>query len=52
VSVLEKVGCEHAKTVVQPGFSFSADDIRIPSAEATSLGGKFYSEIWLKGAER
>jgi hypothetical protein len=48
-SVLEKVGCKHAKAVVQPGFSLSANDIRDPSAEATALGGKFYSEIWLRG---
>ena len=55
VSILEKVGCDHAKTVittktvVQPDFAFSADDVRNPSAEATTLGGKFYSEVWLKG---
>jgi hypothetical protein len=28
VSVLEKVGCNHAKVVVHPGFSLSADDIK------------------------
>jgi hypothetical protein len=49
MSVLEKVGCEHAKAVVQPEFSLSSDDIRNPSAESTALGGKFYSEVWLKG---
>jgi hypothetical protein len=49
VSVLEKVDCEHAKVVVQLGFSLSANDIRNSSAEATTLGGKFYSEVWLKG---
>jgi hypothetical protein len=49
MSVLEKVGCEHAKVVVQPGFSLLANDIKNPSAEATTLGGKFYSELWLKG---
>ena len=48
-SILEKVGCDHAKAVAQPGFAFSADDIRNPSAEATTLGGKFYSKVWLKG---
>jgi hypothetical protein len=41
VSILEKAGCDHAKAV--------ADDVRNPSAEATTLGGKFYSEVWLKG---
>jgi hypothetical protein len=49
VSILEKVGYDHAKAVVQPDFAFSADDVRNPSAEATTLGGKFYSEVWLKG---
>jgi hypothetical protein len=49
VSVLEKVGCEHAKTMVQQGFSLSADNIKNPSVEATTLSGKFYSKVWLKG---
>jgi hypothetical protein len=49
VSVMEKVGCEHAKAVVQPGFSLSTDNIKNPSVKATALSGKFYSEVWLKG---
>jgi hypothetical protein len=49
VSLLEKAGCEHAKAVTQPEFSVSDNDINNPSAEATALSGKFYSEIWLKG---
>ena len=48
-SILEKAGCEHAKAVVQPGFVFSADDIKDPSAEASVLGGRFYSDVWMKG---
>jgi hypothetical protein len=48
-SILEKASCDHAKVVDQPDFDFSANDIRNPSAEATTLGGKFYSEVWLKG---
>jgi hypothetical protein len=51
VSVLEKVGCDHAKAVAQPDFAFSTDDVRNPSAEATTLSGKFYSEVWLKGGQ-
>jgi hypothetical protein len=47
-SILEKVGCEHGKVVVQPGFVFSAGDIKDPSAEASALGGIFYSEVWMK----
>jgi hypothetical protein len=49
VSGLEKVGCEHATVVVQPGFLLSANDIRNPLAAATALDAKFYSEVWLKG---
>jgi hypothetical protein len=46
---LEKAGCEHTKVVAQSNFAFSVDDIKNPSDEAATLGGKFYSEIWLKG---
>jgi hypothetical protein len=49
VSLLEKAGCEHAKVVIQLDFVVSAEDVKEPSAEAVSLGGKFYSEIWLNG---
>jgi hypothetical protein len=45
---LEKAGCEHTKAVTQSNFAFTVDDFKNPSAEATTLGGKFYSEIWLK----
>jgi hypothetical protein len=48
VSILEKAGRDHAKAVVQPDFVFSANDVRNPSVEATTLGGKFYSKVWLK----
>ena len=51
-SILEKAGCEHAKVVVQLGFFFSAEDIKNPSTEASALGGKFYSEVWMKVAVR
>jgi hypothetical protein len=48
-SILEKVGCDPTKAAAQSNFAFSIDDIKNPSSEATTLGGKFYSEIWLKG---
>jgi hypothetical protein len=41
VSVLEKVGYKHAKVVVQPGFSLSANDVRNASAEAAALAENF-----------
>jgi hypothetical protein len=46
---LKNVGCDHAKAVAQLEFAFSANDIKNPSVEAATLGGKFYSEVWLKG---
>jgi hypothetical protein len=49
MSILEKVGCDHAKVVVQPDFVFPTNDVRNPSSKATTLGGKFYSKVWLKG---
>jgi hypothetical protein len=49
VSLLEQAGCEHAKAVIQPEFSVSVNDIKEPSAEATTLGGKFYSEVCKNG---
>jgi hypothetical protein len=47
-SILEKADYEHVKAVVQLEFVFSVDDIKNPSAEASALGGKFYSEVWMK----
>jgi hypothetical protein len=49
VSLLEKVGCDHAKAVIQPDFLVLANDIKSPSAEVAALSGKFYSKVWLKG---
>jgi hypothetical protein len=46
---LEKTGYDHTKAIAQSNFAFSVDDIKNPLAKATTLGGKFYSEIWLKG---
>jgi hypothetical protein len=46
---LEKAGCDDTKAAAQSNFAFSVDGIKNPSAEATTLGGKLYSEIWLKG---
>ena len=49
MSLLEKASCKHAKVVIQPDFTVSAEDVKEPSAEAITLGGKFYSGIWLYG---
>jgi hypothetical protein len=49
VAILEKAGCEHVKAVAQPEYIFSAGDTKDPSTEASSLGGRFYSNVWMKG---
>jgi hypothetical protein len=49
IPLLEKASCEHAKAVVQPNFSVSANDIKDTSTEAIALRKKIYSEVWLKG---
>jgi hypothetical protein len=46
---LEKASCEHVKAVAQSESIFSADDTKDPSAEASLLGGRFYSDVWMKG---
>jgi hypothetical protein len=48
-AVLEKTGCEHVKAVAQAETVFSIDDTKEPSAEATLMGRKFYSNVWMKG---
>jgi hypothetical protein len=48
-AVLEKNGCEHVKAAAQVEAIFSVDDTKEPSTEATLMGGKFYSDIWMKG---
>ena len=52
MSLLEKASCKHAKVVIQPDFTVSAEDVKEPSVEAISLARKFYSEIWLNGGGR
>jgi hypothetical protein len=48
-AILEKVGCDHIKTMAQAEAAFSADDTKDPSAEATLMGGKFYNDVWVNG---
>jgi hypothetical protein len=49
VAILEKTGCEHVKAIAQAEAIFSANDTKDHSAEASLLGGKFYSDVWTKG---
>jgi hypothetical protein len=46
-AILEKAGCDHVKAAAQAEAAFSIDDTKDPSAEATLVGRKFYSDVWL-----
>jgi hypothetical protein len=48
-SILEKAGCEHVKTLAQAEAAFSIDDTKDPSAEASSIGRNFFTDIWENG---
>jgi hypothetical protein len=48
-TVFEKKGCEHVKSLVQTEATLSVEDIRDPSAEASMLGGNFFTDIWDNG---
>jgi hypothetical protein len=48
-TILEKARCEHVKVVAQAESILLVDDTRDPSAEASTLGDKFYSDVWMKG---
>jgi hypothetical protein len=48
-AVLEKAGCEHVKTLAQAKAAFSVDDTKDPSAEASLIGGNFFTDIWDNG---
>jgi hypothetical protein len=43
--ILEKAGCDHIKAIAQAEATFSVDDTKDPSAEATLMGGKFYNDV-------
>jgi hypothetical protein len=45
---LGKTGCEHVKAAAQPESILSADNTKDPSVEASTRGGKFYSDVWMK----
>jgi hypothetical protein len=48
-AVLEKAGWNHVKTLAQAEATFSIDDTKDPSAEASLIGGKFFTDIWENG---
>jgi hypothetical protein len=49
--ILEKAGCDHVKATSQTEAAFSTDDTRDPSGEATLVGGKFYSDVWVNSGQ-
>jgi hypothetical protein len=48
-AILEKVGCEHVKILAQTEAAFSIEDTKDPSAEASLVGEKFFTDIWENG---
>jgi hypothetical protein len=50
-AIVEKTGCSHVKAMAQAEAAFSVDDTKDPSAEATSMGGKFYNGVWVNGGQ-
>jgi uncharacterized protein YuzE len=44
-AILEKAGCEHVKNLAQAEAAFFIDDTKDPSAEASSIGGKIFTDI-------
>jgi hypothetical protein len=48
-AILEKIGCEHVKSLTQTEAALSIEDTKDPSAEASLIGGKFFTDIWENG---
>jgi hypothetical protein len=46
---LEKAGSNHVKTLAQAEAAFSVDDTKDPSAKASLIGGKLFTDIWENG---
>jgi hypothetical protein len=48
-TILDKSGCDHVKALAQSEATLSIDDTKDPSAEASLVGGKFFTDIWENG---
>jgi hypothetical protein len=44
-TILEKAECDHVKAIAHTEAAFSTDNMKDPSAKATLIGGKFYSDV-------
>jgi hypothetical protein len=51
-AILEKSGCERVKTLAQAEAALCIDDTKDPSAEASLIGGKIFTDIWENGGRR
>jgi hypothetical protein len=49
---LERKGCEHVKSLAQSETGLSSKDIKDPSAEASLVGGKIFTDIWDNGGRK
>jgi cell division septum initiation protein DivIVA len=48
-AILEKLGCEDVKTLAQAEAALCIDDTKDPSAEASLIVGKIFTDIWENG---
>lgn len=46
--MLEKVGCEHIKTISKTDFNMNIEYIKKPSKEVLNATKRFFVEIWDK----
>jgi hypothetical protein len=46
VAILERKDCEHVKSLAQTEATLCIEGIKDPSAEASLVGGKFFTDIW------
>ena len=46
---MERKGCGHVKSLAQSETALSSEDIKDPSAEASLVGGKIFTDIWDNG---
>jgi hypothetical protein len=50
-TILERKGCDHVKFLAQSEAALSSEDIKDPSAEASLVGGKIFTDIWDNGGQ-
>ncbi|KAL5647943.1 hypothetical protein ACJX0J_042298, partial [Zea mays] len=48
-TILERKGCDHVKSLAESEATLSSEDIKDPSAEASLVGGKCFTDIWDNG---